>query len=79
MDQFTSTPTPPYYETPRTFWKCWLESLFAKTGQLAARGRLRKELGRMTERDLKDIGLIPSDVHRITCGFLPPTDRPSRR
>lgn len=61
---------------PRAIWKCWLSRLNVRIGQLASGDNWRKDLGRMTERDLMDIGLIRSDIHRITRGMPPPTDRP---
>lgn len=40
-------------------------------------GRLgQAELARMSERELKDIGLIRSDLPRIGRGLPPPTERP---
>jgi uncharacterized protein YjiS (DUF1127 family) len=63
---------------PRAIWKCWLNRLKVRIEQLASGDNWRRDLGRMTERDLMDIGLIRSDIHRITRGMLPPTDRPLR-
>lgn len=57
-------------------WKSWLKWFTVKTRELTSGDKLRKDLGRMTERDLMDIGLIRSDIHRIARGMLPPTDRP---
>lgn len=57
-------------------WELWLKWLAVKTRQLTSGDKLSENLGRMTERDLMDIGLIRSDIHRITRGMLPPTDRP---
>jgi uncharacterized protein YjiS (DUF1127 family) len=60
----------------RPLWKTWLKWLSVKTRQLTSNDKLNKDLSQMTERDLMDIGLIRSDIHRITRGILPPTDRP---
>lgn len=57
-------------------WETCLKWLSVKTRQLTSNDKLSKDLGRMTARDLMDIGLIRSDIPRITRGALPPTDRP---
>lgn len=50
--------------------------LAAEVLGIAERERAGRQLARMSERDLKDIGLITTDVAPLARGRPPPTFRP---
>lgn len=51
--------------------------LSAQVKALAEKDRLRTVLYQMSENDLKDIGLLRSDIEHVLKGRSPPTGRPA--